>query len=249
MGRVYLKCKYPCGWKVVRVGRKLGDSTKKEMGERIKAALKSANITQTKLAKMVDVTDKHISSVVNGIDAASQALLIKIANALGVSISFLMGEDQGNFGNIRGSMQEAILLPVLSAEITACCGDGIPLLDITSRATRFVPFPKSWIRVYDDLRPPFVIDAEGDSMAGYGIPDRSIVAVNPAEDLRSGHIAVVCIGDQIAIKKIYFRPTGIELKSADGRPSVLITPEEQQCGWFKIMGKVLGALSGVDEEP
>jgi repressor LexA len=217
-------------------------------GQRLMLARKKKNLSRTALAELLNTTRTTVYRWEANQNDPDDDIKKKLADVLGVSVSFLMGEDQG-MGAAHSSMQDAILLPVLSAEITACCGDGIPLLDITSRATRFVPFPKSWIRVFDDLRPPFVIDADGDSMAGYGIPDQSLVAVNPAEDLRSGHIAVVCIGDQTVIKKIYFRPTGIELKSADGRPSVLITPEEQECGWFKIMGKVLGALSGVDEEP
>jgi SOS-response transcriptional repressor LexA len=86
-------------------------------------------------------------------------------------------------------------------------------------------------------------------MAGYGVFNGALVAVNPAEELRSGHIAVVCIGDRVAIKKIYFKPNGIELKSSDGRPPTQISQEDVECGWFKVLGKVMGTVSGVDEEP
>lgn len=223
-----------------------------DYGKAIKSARLAANLTQEELAALCKVSERTVTRWETGQRKITTDILELVAKATGKSVMDLMGEPETSYDDpkkIKGRMQDAILLPVLSAEITACCGDGIPLLDLTSKASRFVPFPKSWIRIYDDLRPPFVIDAEGDSMAGYGIPDRSIVAVNPAEDLRSGHIAVVCIGDQIAIKKIYFRPTGIELRSADSRPPIFISPEEQECGWFKVMGKVLGALSGVDENP
>ncbi len=225
------------------------------IASRIKGLRRKKGINQIELAELIGVSRQTITRWETGLRNPDSESLAKIAKVLQTTVSYLMGEAEqphpiyDEHSNVKGPMQDAILLPVLSAEITACCGDGIPLLDLTSKASRFVPFPKSWIRVYDDLRPPFVIDAEGDSMAGYGIPDRSLVAVNPAEDMRSGHIAVVCIGDQIAIKKIYFRPTGIELRSADNRSPIFISPEEQECGWFKVMGKVLGALSGVDENP
>jgi hypothetical protein len=151
--------------------------------------------------------------------------------------------------NAKGPFVELIRLPILSSGITACCGNGIPLLELTTRSGNFFYFPKNRIGRIDDLRPPFGIDAEGDSMAGYGVFDGALVAVNPAEELRSGHIAVVCIGDRVSIKKIYLKPSGIELKSSDGRSPTLISQEDIDCGWFKILGKVMGTVSGVDEEP
>lgn len=226
-------------------------------------ARKKKGISQEELGKMVGVSRDTIRRWEKGTTTPTLQQIIKVANALGKSASSLVEEVETNkqedpgtskqniteSSNVKGPFVELIRLPILSDEITACCGDGTHLLDLTSRTENFFYFPKDQIGRIDDLRPPFGVRSEGDSMVGYGVFDGALVAVNPAEDLRSGHIALVCIGDRVAVKKIYFRPTGIELKSSDGRSPTLISLEEQECGWFKALGRVMGTIGGVDDEP
>jgi SOS-response transcriptional repressor LexA len=225
-----------------------------KINERIRN-LRKTKMTQADMATAVGVSLKTIGRWESGERIPDAEELTKVASVLETSVAYLIGESEpprhsdDEPSNVRGPFVELIRLPILSAEITACCGDGIPLLELTTRSGNFFYFPKNRIGRIDDLRPPFGIDAEGDSMAGYGVFDGALVAVNPAEELRSGHIAVVCIGDRVSIKKIYFKPSGIELKSSDGRSPTLISQEDIDCGWFKVLGKVMGTVSGVDEEP
>lgn len=216
------------------------------VGEWVKAARKHAQLTQSTLAARLSKSALTIARWEKGERIPKGDELFDISKTTGYPLPSTQYDEPSN---VRGSFKELIRLPILSSEITACCGDGTPLLELTTRTGNFFYFPKDRIGRIDDLRPPFGIDAEGDSMAGYGVFDGALVAVNPAEDLRSGHIAVVCIGDRVAIKKIYFKPNGIELKSSDGRPPTQISPEDIECGWFKVLGKVMGTVSGVDEEP
>ena len=224
------------------------------IGKRIAYAREVAKLTQSDLALAVGVSSITVSRWESGWQSPDDETKRRLATALNTTISYLMDESEtaplpDEPSNVKGPFRELIRLPILSAEITACCGDGIPLLELTTRSGNFFYFPKNRIGRIDDLRPPFGIDAEGDSMAGYGVFDGALVAVNPAEELRSGHLAVVCIGDRVAIKKVYLKPSGIELKSSDGRSPTLISQEDIDCGWFKVLGKVMGTVSGVDEEP
>jgi transcriptional regulator with XRE-family HTH domain len=225
------------------------------LGARIRDFRKSQGFTQQSLADAVGVSMHSIFRWESGERVPDAEDLAKLAEVLGTTVSYLMGEGKPQHrsfdeaSNVKGPFVELIKLPILSDEITACCGDGVHLLELTSKTENFFFFPKDRIGRIDDLRPPFGVRSEGDSMVGYGVFDGALVAVNPAEDLRSGHIALVCIGDRVAVKKLYFRPTGIELKSSDGRSPTLISPEEQECGWFKVLGRVMGTIGGVDDEP
>lgn len=217
------------------------------LGERIKQKRKALGLTQQALAEAIGVSMHSVFRWESGDRVPDADALVRIAEVLGTTVSFLMGEDQG--GGIVGPFFEVIELPVLSAEITACCGDGTPILELTARAEKTVLFPRDRIGRIDDLRPPFAINSDGDSMEGFGIPEGSLVAVNPAEEVRTGNIALVCIGDSVAFKKVYSRPSGYELASSDGRAPIQITKEDVECGWFKILGRGQGAIVGLDHNP
>lgn len=226
-------------------------------------ARKKKGMSQEELGRMVGVSRDTIRRWEKGITTPTLQQILKVANALGKSASSLVEEAETKKqaevdstkkyidvpGSQRGPVLEVIELPILSSEITACCGDGTPFLELTTRAERTVLFPKDRIGRIDDLRPPFAINSEGDSMEGFGIPEGALVAVNPAEEVRPGNIALVCIGSAVAFKKIYMRPSGYELASSDGRAPIMISGEEAECGWFKILGRGQGAIVDLDQEP
>lgn len=221
------------------MGRKLSDSTKKETGERIKAALKAANLSQTKLAKMVDVTDKHISSVVNGIDAASQALLIKISKVLGVSVSFLMGEEQdARLTLVDPSTQ--IRIPLLDMNTTACAGTGNGLDYADFAISETILVDREGLGTIDPHRLPFAMLVDGTSMEGALVPDGSTLVINPAEEVRFGDVALICYHGNRSVKWVVYKPDGtIELHSS-GTPTIYLSREEaENPDWFRVVGKVM----------
>lgn len=229
-----------------------------EFGKRLAEIREKAHLTQEALGALVGVSRKTIGRWESAERVPDIAELKKLSNALNVSIINLVGEEENirlippandEPSNVRGPFLDVIELPILSTEITACCGDGTPILELTSKAEKTVLFPRSKIGRIDDLRPPFAINSEGDSMEGFGVPSGALVAVNPAEEIRSGNVALVCIGDRVALKKVYVKPTGFELVSSDGRPATTISQEDVECGWFKILGRGQGAIVDLDQEP
>lgn len=69
----------------------MDNSKKKEIGQRINAALASLNTTQKELAKQLDVTDNTVSYWCNGHRTPNIEQLIKISSILSVSTDYLLG--------------------------------------------------------------------------------------------------------------------------------------------------------------
>jgi transcriptional regulator with XRE-family HTH domain len=131
-------------------------------------------------------------------------------------------------------------LPVLSPELTACCGRGISILDCTSEPDETIAFERKGVGTVDDLNPPYVVHSDGHSMEGYKIHQGAKCVVNPIEEVSSGDIAFVKFGDDVMIKKVYWRRDGAELKSSDGE-TIIVSNEDFECGWAQILGRVMAA--------
>lgn len=70
------------------------------LGERIKAERKKINLSQNKLAEMVEVSPSFLSQVEKGKNEPSLSTLKKIAGCLDVTVSYLLGEEE----NIRKNL-------------------------------------------------------------------------------------------------------------------------------------------------
>ena len=74
------------------------DSYKKDMGNRLRKYRKQENLTQEKMAEILDVTIKHYSEVERGIIGLSVQKLLFISNYFGLSLDYLLkGESNDNY--------------------------------------------------------------------------------------------------------------------------------------------------------
>lgn len=99
-----------------------------------------------------------------------------------------------------------------------------------------------WAR--DDLRPPFAMQTDGDSMEFSGIAEGSIIVVNPAEDVPTGKIGLVCIGGStLMVKRLQWRRDGGVDLFSDGPTSANLSfsREDLETEWLRIVGRVTGA--------
>ena len=161
-------------------------------------------------------------------------ILHKIATALDCTVADLIGEPSQKLRTT-----EIVPVPVLSPEMTACCGDGIPFSDITTEPEEYTYLPKQELRYYDDIRKPFAIYADGDSMKGFAIPSGSVVTINPAEPVGNFDVALVCYFGKLALKKVQFMPDkSVNLLCSDG-DNIYIPPENNISELFNIIGKVI----------
>lgn len=71
-----------------------GDDYKKGMGKRLRAYRLEANLTQDKMAEILDVSLKHYSEVERGITGLSVEKLIYLSNYFGLSLDYLLKGEQ-----------------------------------------------------------------------------------------------------------------------------------------------------------
>lgn len=138
------------------------------------------------------------------------------------------------------SMEDQILIPVLSPEQTACCGNGIPCADMTYNSSEKVHIAKKDIGMFCEGQMPFAITADGFSMEKWGIIDGCRVIINPVEEVHDFDIALICYRDNLVLKKIRrLSNGGIELIASDGTTITVPADETDVPALFAIWGKAM----------
>lgn len=219
---------------------------------------KQAGLTQDELASKLEVNRATIRRWEKGESEMPLSMGQKIADVLKVSVSDLMptppatsaedikkapaGEGEGKKQNIR-FVGDLMRVPVVSREMTACCGPGIGAMDVTSESEEPVWISRSELRAYDDLRPPFAIYADGDCLASDDIKSEDKVIINPAEDAQNGSIVLVRMYGMLSLKRYYRLPNDtVVLRSDDGEQR--LTPKKQEDADFAIIGVMVGFFRG-----
>jgi phage repressor protein C with HTH and peptisase S24 domain len=182
-----------------------------------------------------------------------------IATALDIPAAYLLGETDDSEPTTQKrevielkNSWEAEMVKVPVYNIRTCAGYGTShfLEDAEIIGERLLPaYRVGAISVFDD-RKPFITIVEGDSMSEADIRDGDEIVINPAEDVHSGDVALVCYGSNkdTAVKWVYFLPGGgIEIRSATpGFPNIKFTKEQQESeeSPVTIIGRVM-AYTGV----
>lgn len=137
------------------------------------------------------------------------------------------------------------LIPVrlLPREATACCGPGNNLREVIMDTDQEILASRDMLgSTFDDAKPIFAMHTEGDSMVFAGIPEHSIIIVNQAEEVHTGAVALVRVGDTVMVKRVVWRRDGgVDLLS-DGETSSKISfdKEDIDSEWVVFCGKVTG---------
>ena len=230
------------------------------IGETIRKIRRARHMTQDALAELVSsysgddqkgISRQSISGWENGSAIPRTENLRAVARALGVPLSSLMDDDvplmESNVTPVTPHRGKIVNVPLLSPEITACCGDGIPAYDeIQNAPDESFPFSIEGLGgIYDDMRPPYAVRADGACLEKSRIYDGDILVFNPALEPRQGKICIVCWDGALSAKKVVrLSGGGIQLQSdAD---SFSLSPEEaSDPARFSIWGPVVIALHKV----
>lgn len=220
----------------------------------LKELREARKITQEELGKAFGKSKWTVIRIEKGKAEPTYSELEKIASALGVTTDYLMGRDEnkknaptevgeGNKQHIK-IVNDLMRVPVVSREMTACCGSGIGALDITSDSGEDpVWISRSELRAYDDLRPPFAIYADGDCLESDGIKSDDKVVINPAEEPQNGSIVLVSIYGMLSLKRYYQLTNGtVALRSDTGEQQ--LSPEKQEDANFSVVGVLVGSFRG-----
>ncbi|NLL36920.1 MAG: LexA family transcriptional regulator [Fretibacterium sp.] len=235
-----------------QVGQK---TPEQKIGERIKKLRESQGMKRPALAKLLGVAPNTLYRYENGSIGIKDALKEKIAQALGVTLSYLMegSESERRREKAWAEIDEAlsqeaepvvppqIYLPVLDQE--ACAGCGFNWGDLETEVKEWMPWP-----VLDTGGPtgphkPYFVRVEGDSMVGADIDDGCLILVNPNVEVMSGDIAYIRWNERCSVKGIIFYPDGrVELRPANSNfRSIWI--EKEDIEYLEVLGKVVRWLN------
>ena len=216
------------------------------IGEKVKAAREEKRLSQKALANKIGLSEYTVIRLEKGRREPRPSELEKIAEVLGVPVASLydavpMKSDVTPLPMPTGKQ---IPVPLLSPEVTACCGDGIPTYDeIQNSPEKVMMFSISDLGgVYDEMRPPYAVRADGACLEKSRIFDGDILIFNPAAEPRQGQICIVCWGGALSAKKVVRHGDGSITLYSDADEFHLPPQEAGDPDRFSIWGPVVKSV-------
>lgn len=209
------------------------------LGKRISTARERKGISQSRLSELLGVTRGTITRWENDTRTPDDETKREIADALGVSVSYLMGEPQ-DARLIPVDPASQIRIPLLDMNTTACAGAGNGLDHADFAIADTILVDRDGLGAIDPHRFPFAMVVDGTSMEGALVPDGSKLVINPAEEVRQGDVALISYRGNRSVKWVIYKPDGsIELHSSSTPIITIPLDEATNPDWFRIVGKVM----------
>lgn len=178
------------------------------IGDRIKAARKSAHMGQAELGAAIGIGKSSISEWESGKRSPDIDKVHDIANALGVTPAYLMGWDES---------------PALPAGLSPVRKRRIPMIGHVAAGVPIMA-EREYEEYEDDtygISCDYVLRVEGDSMEPR-IMDGDVVYVREQPDVDDGQIAVVGVDDSVTLKVVYHIQNGLQLISLNPKYKPMI---------------------------
>jgi len=185
------------------------------IGAKIREARQARGISLRELAKEVEIHFSHLSKIENDKDSVGRETLIRIAEALGVDSSFMLGEAGHQSMPFRVLGNVAAGVPI----------EAIEDVESFSLADTFDP------------QDHFLLRVRGDSMINDGINDGDLAIVKQSGTAKNGETVVAIVEGEATLKRFQKRKQEIVLKPANDNMTDMIYPAESV--------EVRGVLSGV----
>lgn len=215
-----------------------------EFRERLAAAMKAKNIRAAGLAARSGVSPARISQYLHGVYQPKGDAVLRLAGALGVSASWLLGEDcPMNLPSPTQSVSDVVpslpdnLVPVRLRRYPVlgdiACGKPILAQDNGEHYVNAA-----------DTDADFCLIAKGDSMIGARIYDGDEVFIQQADMVENGEIAAVLLDDEATLKRLYYYPKENRLVLTPENPAyepLIFTGEE--LNHVRILGRAV-AIQG-----
>lgn len=190
------------------------------LGQRIHHFRRARGLTLLEVAEAVGTSKQTVSRYEKGIISNIPKEKIELlAKALSVTPAELMGweseslyERYENLSPVGGKR-----IPILG-EI-AC---GKPIFAEEEH--------ESYMCIGEDIQADFCLRAKGDSMIGARIFDSDIVFIQKTETVENGEIAVVIVGDEATLKRVYYYPE---------KEKLILSPENPKYEPLVFMGSEL----------
>lgn len=194
--------------------------------DKIKTLRKERGMTLEQVGDLVGVGKSTVRKWESGqIANMRRDKIAKLAHALNVSPSYLMGWDEN-----------AIAIEKMDISHIPIIGDtaaGQPII-ANREYDEYIDIPNDGKRFDAALR------VTGDSMEpNYHISDLALIRYQ--EDVEDGQIAVVCLDDEVTLKRIYHVPHGLILASDNKKyPPHTVTTEDIPN--IHLLGRAVGVI-------
>ena len=199
-------------------------------GYRIAEARSAKGWSQAELAKKIGTTQQQIARYESSENDVKASVLIKLSNALDVTISYLLGLT-GSFQIVSNGGSH--LMP-LFGRIAA----GTPREALLNSDDRHATEET----LYHAHPNGFWLTVSGNSMNRL-FPDGSLVLIDPDEEVRNGDVGVVFVnGDDATLKRIYHEGDSIRLHPESYDPEYrdrVIDSTDPDAPSVRIIGKVV----------
>lgn len=213
----------------------------KNIGQRIKELRKNAGLTQKDLAEKCGYSSlSTINKIELGINNIPLSVVEKIAKVFDVPPSYLLGWEDNPKGESKSTnidifqFENTVPLTTKKIPILGEVSCGKPIFAVEDR--------ESYIELGVDIKADFGLYARGDSMIGSRIYNGDLVLCRKQPTVNNGEIAVVIIGDEATLKRVYFYPEKqkliLQAENPKYEPLIYEADELQN---IRILGKAVGA--------
>nr|DAW88191.1 MAG TPA: Repressor protein CI [Bacteriophage sp.] len=216
-----------------------------KIAERLKNALEIRDISQSELSRKTGIGKSSISTYLTGEYEPKQKNIYKMALALNVNEAWLMGADvpmerqDTAASHIQNPIAANITpLPAMKEwQVLGATACGKPLHRELLDETILAPA---------DIKADIVFRCVGDSMINARIFDGDAVFIHLQPEVENGQIAVVRVGDEYTLKRIYVFEDYVELRAENPtvKPIILRGPELVPDN-YEVVGLAVAFLSSV----
>ena len=213
--------------------------------ERLRASMDSANMKAVELHERTGISKASISEYLSGNYEPKQRNIFKIAQALNVSPSYLMGVNDDPRSPVQSPAPASGDLPDLP-NIFPIRTKKVPLLGTIAAGVPIYADENfdGYRECTEDVDADFCLKIHGDSMIGARINDGDIVFIKKQPDVDNGEIAAVLIEDEATLKRVYKEKDSLILQAENPKYAPLVCTAESyvEC---RIMGKAVAFQSDI----
>lgn len=216
-----------------------------KIAERLKTALEIRDISQSELSRKTGIGKSSISTYLTGEYEPKQKNIYKMALALNVNEAWLMGAEvpmerqETAASHIQNPIAANISpLPAMKEwQVLGATACGKPLHRELLDETILAPA---------DIKADIVFRCVGDSMINARIFDGDAVFIHLQPEVENGQIAVVRVGDEYTLKRIYVFEDYVELRAENPTVKpIILRGSELAPDNYEVVGLAVAFLSSV----
>ena len=205
--------------------------------DRLRTAMTQAGMRAVELHEHTGISKASISEYLSGNYEPKQRNIYKMATALGVLPSYLMGiEEQSTESPDLPNIPNIFPLKTKKVPLIGTIAAGTPLY----AEENFDGYREST----EDIRADFCLKIKGDSMIGARINDGDIVFIRKQPDVENGEIAAVLIDGEATLKRVYKKNGSLVLQAENPKYAPIVC-SAKTCDECIIMGKAVTFQSDV----